>query len=51
VNPQEEVQNEIVADEREPEDVANVKFYDAILRTPFPRKLGVILDFLSPVVV
>jgi hypothetical protein len=29
-------------------DVANVEYYDAILGTPFLRKLGIILDFSSP---
>jgi hypothetical protein len=29
-------------------DVANVEYYDAILGTPFLRKLGIILDFTSP---
>jgi hypothetical protein len=29
-------------------DVANVKYYDAILGTPFLRKLGITLDFASP---
>jgi hypothetical protein len=29
-------------------DVANVEYYDAILGTPFLRKLGITLDFTSP---
>ena len=29
-------------------DVANVEYYDAILGTPFLRKLGIVLDFSSP---
>jgi hypothetical protein len=29
-------------------DVANVKYYDAILGMPFLRKLGITLDFTSP---
>jgi hypothetical protein len=29
-------------------DVANIKYYDAILGTPFHRKLGITLDFSSP---
>jgi hypothetical protein len=29
-------------------DIANVKYYDAILGTPFLRKMGIILDFRSP---
>jgi hypothetical protein len=28
-------------------DVANVEYYDAILGTPFFRKLGITLDFSS----
>jgi hypothetical protein len=29
-------------------NVANVEYYDAILGTPFLRKLGITLDFASP---
>jgi Aspartyl protease len=29
-------------------DVTNVEYYDAILGTPFLRKLGITLDFTSP---
>ena len=29
-------------------DIANIEYYDAILGTPFLRKMGVILDFSSP---
>ena len=29
-------------------DIANVEHYDAILGTPFLRKMGIILDFRSP---
>ena len=29
-------------------DIANVEHYDAILGTPFPRKIGIVLDFRSP---
>jgi hypothetical protein len=29
-------------------DVANIEYYDAILGTPFLRKLGVTLDFSIP---
>jgi hypothetical protein len=29
-------------------DVANVEYYNAILGTPFLRKLGITLDFASP---
>ena len=29
-------------------NIANVKYYDAILSTPFLKKMGVILDFSSP---
>jgi hypothetical protein len=29
-------------------DLANVEYYDAILGTPFLRKLGITLDFTSP---
>jgi hypothetical protein len=32
-------------------NVANVEYYDAILGTPFLRKLGITLDFSSPGVV
>jgi hypothetical protein len=32
-------------------DVANVKYYNVILGTPFLRKLGITLDFTSPGVV
>lgn len=28
-------------------NVANVKYYDAILRTPYLKRLGIILDFTS----
>ena len=29
-------------------DIANVEHYDAILGTPFLRKMGIVLDFRSP---
>jgi hypothetical protein len=29
-------------------DVANIEYYDAILGTPFLRKMGINLDFSSP---
>ena len=29
-------------------DIANVKYYDAKLGTPFLRKMGIILDFSGP---
>ena len=29
-------------------NIANVEHYDAILGTPFLRKMGIILDFRSP---
>ena len=29
-------------------DIANVEHYDAILGTPFLRKMGMVLDFRSP---
>ena len=29
-------------------DITNVEHYDAILGTPFLRKLGIVLDFRSP---
>ena len=29
-------------------DIANVEYYDAILGTPFLRKMGIVLDFRSP---
>ena len=29
-------------------NIANVKYYDAILSTPFLRKMGVVLDFSGP---
>ena len=29
-------------------DIANVEYYNAILGTPFPRKMGIVLDFRSP---
>ena len=29
-------------------DITNVEHYDAILGTPFLRKMGIILDFRSP---
>jgi hypothetical protein len=29
-------------------DIANIEYYDAILGTPFLRKLGITLDFASP---
>ena len=29
-------------------DIANIEHYDAILGTPFLRKMGIILDFRSP---
>ena len=29
-------------------DIANVEHYDAILGTPFLRKMGIVLDFKSP---
>jgi hypothetical protein len=29
-------------------DIPNIKYYDAILGTPFLRRLGIILDFSSP---
>ena len=29
-------------------DIANIEHYDAILGTPFPRKMGIVLDFRSP---
>jgi hypothetical protein len=32
-------------------NVANIKYYDAILGTPFLRKLGITLDFSSAGVV
>ena len=32
-------------------DIANVEHYDAILGTPFLRKMGIVLDFRSPGIV
>ena len=29
-------------------DIANVEHYDAILGTPFLRKMGIVMDFRSP---
>ena len=29
-------------------DIANIEYYDAILGTPFLRKMGIVLDFRSP---
>ena len=29
-------------------DIANLEHYDAILGTPFLRKMGIVLDFRSP---
>ena len=29
-------------------DITNVEHYDAILGTPFLRKMGIVLDFKSP---
>ena len=29
-------------------NIANIEHYDAILRTPFLRKMGIVLDFRSP---
>ena len=29
-------------------DIANIEYYDAILSTPFLRKMGMILDFIGP---
>ena len=29
-------------------DITNVEHYDAILGTPFLRKMGIVLDFRSP---
>ena len=29
-------------------DIANIEHYDMILGTPFPRKMGIVLDFRSP---
>ena len=29
-------------------DIMNVEHYDAILGTPFLRKMGIVLDFRSP---
>ena len=29
-------------------DIANIEHYDAILGTPFLRKMGIVLDFRSP---
>ena len=29
-------------------DIVNVEHYDAILGTPFLRKMGIVLDFRSP---
>ena len=29
-------------------NIANVEHYDMILGTPFPRKMGIVLDFRSP---
>ena len=29
-------------------DIANVEHYDAIIGTPFLRKMGIVLDFRSP---
>ena len=32
-------------------DIVNVEHYDAILGTPFLRKMGIVLDFRSPGIV
>ena len=32
-------------------DIVTVEYYDAILGTPFLRKMGIILDFRSPGVI
>ena len=29
-------------------DITNIEYYDAILGTPFLRKMGIVLDFRSP---
>ena len=29
-------------------NIANIEHYDAILGTPVPRKMGIVLDFRSP---
>jgi len=29
-------------------DIANIKYYNAMLSTPFLRKMGIVLDFSGP---